>query len=201
MQIYGLRRPEICIWLCLKINKESEIMKKFILIGFLVFAGFGAFAQKFAYVDTEYILKHLPEYKSSQNQLNVLTQQWQKEVDADFVAIDKMYKAYQADQVLLTDDMRKRRENDIIEKEKAAKDFQRQKFGPEGELFQTRSKLLKPIQDKVTGAINDVAKSKSLDFIFDKSSESTTMIYAGPDYNLSNDVVTKLGYKPGTLAK
>ena len=82
-------------------------MKKFILIGFLVFAGFGAFAQKFAYVDTEYILKHLPEYKSSQNQLNVLTQQWQKEVDADFVAIDKMYKAYQADQVLLTDDLRK----------------------------------------------------------------------------------------------
>lgn len=175
------------------INRE---MKKVILISFLVFAGFGAFAQKFAYVDTEYILKNLPEYKSSQNQLNVLSQQWQKEVDANFTAIDKMYKAYQADQVLLTDDMRKRRENDIIEKEKSAKEFQRQKFGPEGELFQTRAKLLKPIQDKVTGVIADLAKTKFLDFVFDKSSEATMMIYASSNYDLSNDVIIRLGYKP-----
>ena len=177
-------------------------MKKVILIGFLViFAGFGAFAQKFAYVDTEYILKHLPEYKSSQNQMNVLSQQWQKQADANFADIDKMYKAYQADQVLLTDDMRKRRENDIIEKEKDAKEFQRQKFGPDGELFQTRTKLLKPIQDKVTAAIADLAKSKFLDFIFDKSSESTMMIYSSSNYDLSNDVIIKLGYKPGSVAK
>jgi outer membrane protein len=176
-------------------------MKRVILIGFLIFAGFGAFAQKFAYVDTEYILKHLPEYKSSQNQLNVLSQQWQKEVDTKFADIDKMYKAYQADQVLLTDDMRKRRENDIIEKEKDAKEFQRQKFGPDGELFQTRTKLLKPIQDKVTAVIADLAKSKFLDFIFDKSSEATMMIYAGSNYDLSNDVIIKLGYKPGTVVK
>ena len=172
-------------------------MKKVILISFLLFAGFGAFAQKFAYVDTEYILKHLPEYKSSQNQLNVLSQQWQKDVDANFTAIDKMYKAYQADQVLLTDDMRKRRENDIIEKEKDAKEFQRQKFGPEGDLFQTRTKLLKPIQDKVTAVIVELAKSKFLDFIFDKSSESTMMIYSSSNYDLSNDVIIRLGYKPG----
>jgi outer membrane protein len=174
-------------------------MKKIILISFLLFAGVGAFAQKFAYVDTEYILKHLPEYKSSQNQLNVLSQQWQKDVDANFTAIDKMYKAYQADQVLLTDDMRKRRENDIIEKEKEAKELQRQKFGPEGDLFQTRSKLLKPIQDKVTKAIADLAKSKFLDFIFDKSSESTMMIYSSSNYDLSNDVIIRLGYKPGSV--
>lgn len=174
-------------------------MKKIILIGFLVFAGFGAFAQKFAYVDTEYILKQLPEYKSAQNQLNVLSQQWQKEVDASFTAIDKMYKAYQADQVLLTDDMRKRRENDIIEKEKVAKELQRQKFGPDGELFQARTKLLKPIQDKVTGVISELAKSKFLDFIFDKSSEATMMIYSSSNYDLSNDVIIKLGYKPGTV--
>jgi outer membrane protein len=176
-------------------------MRRVILIGFLVFAAFGASAQKFAYVDTEYILKHLPEYKSSQNQLNVLSQQWQKEVDANFTAIDKMYKSYQADQVLLTDDMRKRRENDIIEKEKDAKEFQRQKFGPDGELFQTRTKLLKPIQDKVTAIIADLAKSKLLDFIFDKSSESTMMIYSSSNYDLSNDVIIKLGYKPGTVVK
>lgn len=171
-------------------------MKKVLFISFLVFATFGAFAQKFAYVDTEYILKNMPEYKSAQNQLNVLSQQWQKEADANFAVIDKMYKSYQADQVLLTDDMRKRRENDIIEKEKSAKEYQRQKFGPEGELFQNRSKLLKPIQDKVTKVISELAKSKMLDFIFDKSTESTMMIYASSNYDLSNDVVIRLGYKP-----
>jgi outer membrane protein len=176
-------------------------MKKYLLISFLLFTGFGAFAQKFAYVDTEYILKHLPEYKSSLNQLNVLSQQWQQQVDNNFTEIDKMYKAYQADQVLLTADMRKKRENDIIEKEKQAKDFQRQKFGPDGDLFQSRTKLLKPIQDKVSKAVSDMAKSKSLDFIFDKSSESTMMIYASTNYDVSNDIIIRLGYKPGTVAQ
>jgi outer membrane protein len=183
------------------IKTKNIQMKKVILIGFLMFATFGAFAQKFAYVDTEYILKNLPEYKSSLNQLNTLSQQFQKESDANFAAIDKMYKAYQADQVLLTDDMRKRRENDIIEKEKEAKEYQRQKFGPEGELFQTRTKLLKPIQDKVTKVIAELAKTKFLDFIFDKSSESTMMIYSSSNYDLSNDVIIRLGYKPSTTVK
>jgi len=176
-------------------------MKKYILICFLMFTGMGAFAQKFAYVDTEYILKHLPEYKSALSQLNVLSEQWQGQVDNNFVEIDKMYKAYQADQVLLTEDMRKRRENDIIEKEKEAKDFQRRIFGPDGELFQSRTKLLNPIQDKVTKVIADVAKAKYLDFIFDKSSEATMMIYASSNYDVSNDVIKQLGYKPGTLVK
>ncbi|WP_316837959.1 OmpH family outer membrane protein [Pedobacter nutrimenti] len=176
-------------------------MKKYVLICFLLFTGVGAFAQKFAYVDTEYILKHLPEYKSALNQLNVLSQQWQQQVDNNFTQIDKMYKAYQADQVLLTDDMRKRRENEIIEKEKAAKDFQRQKFGPDGDLFQSRAKLLKPIQEKVTKTVADLAKSKYIDFVFDKSSEATMMIYASSSYDLSNDIIIKLGYKPGTVIK
>lgn len=176
-------------------------MKKCFLICLLLFAGFGAFAQKFAYVDTEYILKHLPEYKSSLNQLNVLSQQWQQQVDNNFTEIDKMYKTYQADQVLLTEDMRKRRENEIIEKEKQAKEFQRRIFGPEGELFQNRSKLLNPIQAKVTKAVGEVAKIKLVDFIFDKSSEATMMIYASSTYDVSNDVITRLGFKPGTLVK
>ncbi len=176
-------------------------MKKYFLICFLLLAGFGASAQKFAYVDTEYILKHLPEYKSALDQMNVLSQQWQEKVDANFTEIDKMYKAYQADQVLLTEDMRKRRENEIIEKEKGAKDFQRKIFGPEGDLFQTRSKLLSPIQEKVTKAISEVAKVKILDFIFDKSSEATMMIYASSTYDVSNDVIVRLGFKPGTMLK
>ena len=173
-------------------------MKKYMLASLLFLIGLGASAQKFAYVDTEYILKHMPEYKSSLSQIDGMSQQYQKQVDEGFIEIDKMYKAYQADQVLLTDDMRKRRENEIIEKEKQAKEFQRQKFGPDGDLFQSRAKLIKPIQDKVADAIKQIAKAKYLDFIFDKSSEATMMIYASSSYDLSNDVVVKLGYKPGT---
>ncbi|MES2455569.1 MAG: OmpH family outer membrane protein [Bacteroidota bacterium] len=176
-------------------------MKKYLFICLLVFSGLTVFAQKFAYVDTEYILKHLPEYKSSLSQLNVLSEQWQQQVDNNFGEIDKMYKAYQADQVLLTEDMRKRRENEIIEKEKQAKDFQRKIFGPDGDLFQSRTKLLSPLQDKVTKAIAEIAKAKFLDFIFDKSSEATMMIYASSTYDLSNDVIVRLGYKPGTVIK
>ncbi|MES2447881.1 MAG: OmpH family outer membrane protein [Bacteroidota bacterium] len=176
-------------------------MKKLILASFLLLMGLGASAQKFAYVDTEYILKHLPDYKAANSQLDGLSAQYQKQIDDSFVQIDKMYKAYQADQVLLTDDMRKRRENDIIESEKKAKEMQRQKFGPEGELFQMRVKLLKPIQEKVSTVIGETAKNKFIDFVFDKSSESTMMIYASANYDISNDVIVRLGYKPGTLVK
>ncbi len=176
-------------------------MKKYLLLSFLLIAGLTASAQKFAYVDSEYILKHMPEYKSAQNQLDVLAQQWQKQADDSFAELDKMYKAYQADQVLLTDDMRKRRENDIIEKEKAAKEFQRSKFGPDGDLFQSRVKLLKPIQEKVSNIIAEYAKGRQLDFIFDKGSSATMMIYSSTSYDVSNDVITRLGYKPGAIVK
>ena len=177
-------------------------MKKLLLVfSFLFFTGISAFAQRFAYVDTEYILKHIPEYTSSQKQLDALSQQWQKEVDNRFGEIERLYKAYQADQVLLTEDMRKRRETDIIEKEKEAKEFQRKIFGPEGELFQTRAKLLSPIQNSVTKAVAEIAKVKLLDFIFDKSSEATMMIYASSSYDVSNDVIKKLGYKPDSKIK
>lgn len=176
-------------------------MKKYILFSFLLLIGLGASAQKFAYVDTEYILKHMPEYKSSLSQVDGMSQQFQKQVEESFVEIDKMYKSYQADQVLLTDEMRKRRENDIIEKEKKAKELQRLKFGPEGELFQLRAKLLKPIQERIASVVAETAKSKFIDFVFDKSSESTMMIYASSTYDISNDVISRLGYKPGTLVK
>lgn len=180
---------------------DSFVMKKYLFFSLLLLIGLSASAQKFAYVDTEYILKHLPEYKSSLNQIDGMSQQYQKQIDESFIEIDKMYKSYQADQVLLTDEMRKRRENDIIEKEKKAKELQRIKFGPEGELFQLRTKLLKPIQEKISTVIGETAKSKFIDFVFDKSSESTMMIYASSTYDISNDVITRLGYKPGTLVK
>ncbi len=176
-------------------------MKKLFLTILLPMLAFtGAFAQRFAYVDSEYILKHVPEYASSQKQLAAISDQWQKETDARFQDIDRMYKAYQADQVLMTGDMKKRRENEIIDKEKAAKDFQRQKFGPDGELAQRSTALVKPIQDRVAKAVQAIAESENLDMIFDKNSE-VIMLYANPRYDKSAAVITRLGLKPGVLAQ
>ncbi len=176
-------------------------MKKLVLTLLVLVGAFGlAQAQRFVYVDSEYILKHIPEYNSAQKQLDALSDQWQKEVDAKFSEVEKLYKAYQADQVLLTDDMRKRREAEIVEKEKQAKEFQRQRFGFEGELFQQRSKLIKPIQERVAKAIQDLAEAQQLDVVFDKGSD-ITLLYANPRLDRSNEVVTRMGYKPGTFAK
>lgn len=176
-------------------------MKKIILILFFTFtAATAAMAQRFAYVDSDYILKHVPEYASAQKQLAALSDQWQKEVDARFQEIDRLYKAYQADQVLMTPDMRKRREAEIVDKEKLAKEFQRAKFGPDGELAQKSTTLIKPIQDRVSKAVQAVAEGDNLDMIFDKNSE-VIMLYASPRYDKSADVITKLGLKPGVFAK
>lgn len=158
------------------------------------------FAQRFAYVDSEYILKHMPEYTSAQKQIEALSVQWQKEVDVRFQEIDRLYKAYQADQVLMTADMKKRREAEIADKEKTAKDFQRQKFGPDGELAQKSNSIIKPVQDKMAKAIQAVAENDNLDMIFDKNSE-VIMLYANPRYDKSADVLTKLGLKAGSPAK
>ena len=176
-------------------------MKRYVITGIIIlFSTLGTFAQRFAYVDSEYILKHIPEYTSAQKQLDALSQQWQKEVDSRFADIEKLYKAYQADQVLLTPEMRKRREDEIIAKEKDAKEFQQIKFGFEGELFQQRTRLIKPIQDRVAKAIQAVAENQSLDMVFDKNSE-IMLLYASPRLDKSNDVITRLGYKPGTAMK
>jgi outer membrane protein len=176
-------------------------MKRIILIlGFTFIVVATAFAQRFAYVDSDYILKHMPEYASAQKQLNALSAQWQKEVDTRYQEIDRLYKAYQADQVLMTPDMKKRREAEIADKEKTAKDFQNEKFGPGGELEKRSSSVIKPIQDKMTKAIQVVAENDNLDMIFDKNSE-VIMLYASPRYDKSADVITRLGLKPGVFAK
>ena len=175
-------------------------MKKIILLIFFTFAGFTTFAQRFAYVDSDYILKHIPEYAAAQKQLAALSDQWQKEVDGRSQEIERMYKAYEADKILMTADMKKRREAEIADKEKEVRDFQRLKFGPDGELAKKSDALIKPIQDRLTKAIQAVAESEDYDFIFDKNSE-VIMLYANPRYNKSNDVITKLGLVPGTFAK
>lgn len=178
-------------------------MKKILLaVCFTLIAVTTAFAQRFAYVDSEYILKHMPEYASAQRQLEALSAQWQKDVDAKYQEIDRLYKAYQADEVLMTPDMKKRRQAEIDDKEKSAKDFQRQKFGPDGELTQKSSTMIKPIQEKMEKAIQAVAEGDNIDMIFDNAKNTDVlMLYASPRYNKSDDVIIKLGLKPGTFAK
>jgi len=176
-------------------------MKKILFILFLTFTAItSAFAQRFAYVDSDYILKHMPEYTSVQKQLTAMSQTWEKEVEKRNDEVKRMTKDYQADQILMTPDMKRRREVEIAEKEKAARDFQRQKFGPDGEVAQKSIALIKPIQDKVAKAVQSVAESDDLDMIFDKNSE-VIMLYVNPRYNKSDEVITRLGLKPGTFAK
>src|SRR2546428_1372506 len=140
----------------------------------------------------------MPEYAAAQKQIDAISEQWQKEIGQKFNEVDALYKAYQSEQVLLTDVMRKKREEEIVKKEKEAKDLQKQKFGPEGELFQKQKSLIKPVQDKIYKAIETVAEDGLYAIIFDKTNG---MLYSNPRYDKSNDVLNKLGLKPGNFAK
>jgi outer membrane protein len=154
-------------------------------------------AQKYAYVDTQYILDNISEYKAAQQQLDQLSVSWQKEIEAKYSAIDKLYKDYQAEQILLTEDMKRKREQEITNKEKEVKEFQKQKFGYEGELFKKKQELVKPIQDKIYNAVKKIATDQGYAVIFDKTSD-LIMLYANPKYDKSDDVLTAMGYKAGS---
>ena len=162
----------------------------------LTVTAFTTKAQKFGYVDTEYILTNIPAYKEAQGELDKLSIEWQKQLERQYSEIDKMYKNYQAEQILLTEDMKTKREEEIVKKEKEAKEYQKQKFGVDGELFKKRQELVKPVQDKVYQAVQDVATAGGLDIVFDKSS-GLTMLYSNSKYNKSDAVLKKLGYTPG----
>jgi outer membrane protein len=153
-------------------------------------------AQKFAYVDTQYILENLPEYKSAQQQLDRISIQWQKEIEVKFGEIDKMYKDFQAESILLTDDMKKKREEEIIDREQAAKELQKQRFGKGGDLLKRRQDLVKPVQDKIYNAIKEIATAKNYGVVFDKSSD-LTMLFTNPKYDISDQILENLGYTPG----
>lgn len=154
-----------------------------------------SFAQKLAYVDSEYVMKHIPEYASAQKKIDDLSQQWQSEVDKQYEEIERMYQAYQNDQPKLNADMRRRREDEIVNKEKSVKEYQRSKFGYDGEIIKQREALLKPIQERVDKAIQAVATAGQLDFILDRRSE-VSFLYANPKLDKSNEVISKLGLKP-----
>lgn len=170
-------------------------MKKLALV-FLLFIGSLSmgFAQKYAYVDTEYILGNIPSYKAAQDQLEKVSQQYQKELETLHAELDKMYKDFQSEVVLLSDDMKRRREDVIVSKEKEYKKLQRQYFGPEGDLYRKRQSLIKPIQDDVFKAIQEIAEQGAYSIIFDKAG-GLSMIYTNPKYDLSDQILQKLGYK------
>ncbi len=157
-------------------------------------------AQKFCYVNTEYILENIPEYKSAMQQLDQISIQWQKEIEAKYAHIDKLYKDYQAEQILLTEEMRKKREQEIVNREKEAKELQKQRFGFEGDLFKKKQELIKPIQDKIYNAIKKMATDQGYAIVFDKSSD-LIMLYASSRYDKSDEILLQLGYKAGTKSE
>ena len=152
-----------------------------------------ASAQKFALVDMEYIFSNVPSYEMANEQLNQLSQRWQKEVEAVSKEAENMYNSYLADKVFLTDEQVKKREADIVAKERSATELRYRYFGPEGELYQKRQTLLKPIQDEVYNAVKKVAEERGYQAIFDRAS-SSDIVYASPRIDISNEVLSKLGY-------
>jgi outer membrane protein len=156
----------------------------------------GATAQKFGYVDSKYILNHMPEYQAAQAEINKLSAQWQKEIEDKYATIEKLEKAYQAEKILLTEDMRRKRELEIEQKKADSKEMQKKKFGVDGELFKKREELVKPIQDQIYQAIQEVSSQSSLMVVFDKANHSN-MLYTNPKHDISDKVLKKMGLKPG----
>lgn len=167
--------------------------KIFMTLLLAVVACVAASAQKFALVDMEYIFSNVPSYEMANEQLNQLSQRWQKEVEAVSKEAENMYNSYLADKVFLTDEQVKKREADIVAKEKSATELRYRYFGPEGELYQKRQTLLKPIQDEVYNAVKKVAEERGYQAIFDRAS-SSDIVYASPRIDVSNEVLAKLGY-------
>lgn len=169
-------------------------MKRLLIAVLLSVAAVCTYAQKYACVDTEYILNNVPEYKQAQKELEEVSLQWQKEVEAKFQAVDKLYKAFQAEAVLLPADLKTQKENEIIAAEKEAKNIQKQRFGNEGDLAKKRSELVKPIQDRIYNAIEKVAAEKNYSIVFDKSG-GATILYVDSKTDISELVLVELGYK------
>ncbi len=168
-------------------------MKKILLILAIFSLATMVQAQKFAYVDTDYILNKIPEFQQAQDKLDALSADWQKEIEIRYADVEKMYRAYQQEQVLLTDEMKTKREEAIITKENDAKDLQKKYFGPEGALYSKRQELVKPIQDKIHDAIQQLAANNKYQVIFDSSSD-LIMLYKNDNLDKSDKVLDLMGY-------
>lgn len=169
-------------------------MKKILLVLSTVCITAVSFAQKYAIIDTRYILNKIPEYTDADKKLQLVSEQWQKEIDLLQGQLDKMYKDYDAEQFMLSDELKKKREDELYNKEKELRDLQKRRFGYQGDLFKEREKLVKPIQDRVYNAVQKIAVARGFDFILDKS-EGITVIFADPKLDKSDDVLRELGIK------
>lgn len=170
-------------------------MKKTMLtLGMVITFAVAGFAQKFAFIDSEYILKNIPAFNAAQEQLDQLSKQYQKELETMYADIEKMYQDFQAESVLLSADMKRKREDVIISKEKEYKELQREYFGPSGELFKKRQGLIKPLQDDIYAAVEEITTEGAYAVIFDKAG-GTTLFVTNPKFDLSDQVLQKLGYK------
>jgi outer membrane protein len=168
-------------------------MKKILLLLAISFLTLSIQAQKFAYIDTDYILNKIPDFKQAQDKLDGLSADWQKEIENKYADVEQMYRAYQQEQVLLTDDMKEKREDAIIKKETDAKNLQKKYFGTEGNLYLKRQELIKPIQDKIYDAIQRLANDNKYAIVFDSSSD-LIMLYKNNNYDKSDKVLDLMGY-------
>lgn len=167
-------------------------MKKLVLLLIVGFISIASFGQRYAYVDTEYILQNIPEYADAQDILDQLAKRWQKDIETQYKEIDRLYKKYQAEASLLPDDLRTSREEEIITKENVIKKLQNVKFGNEGELFKKRVELIQPIQEKIFNIIENISKTRNLDFVFDMAG-GASILYANPKLDISDEVLGEMG--------
>lgn len=170
-------------------------MKTFLIAAFsLMLTAFSANAQRYAIIDTKYILDKIPEYKDANKKLEEMADAWQKEIDLQQADLDKMYRQLETEKAMLTPELLKKREDEIFNKEKQVRELQRRRFGFEGDYFRKKQELVKPIQDKVYNAVQRLATERLYDFILDKS-EGITVIFADPKLDKSDDVLKILGVK------
>jgi outer membrane protein len=182
-------------------KKLNVATKTLMLTGVLfLMMSFTVSAQKMGYVSTEYILQNIPEYQDAQNEVEELSKQWQEDIEKRYAEVDNMYKAYQADAVLLPEDLKHKREQEIVAAEREVKELQRKRFGSDGDLFRKREELIKPIQEKIFNAIEEIATKKNYGFIFDKSGGPVIM-FVDSKYDISDEVLEQIGSIMGVRGK
>ena len=168
-------------------------MKKLLFIAVMLVSALGMSAQKFALVDMEYILKNIPAYERANEQLSQVAKKWQAEVDAMGTEVQTLYKNYQNESVFPSQEQKKARQEAILAKEKEASELKKKYFGPEGELFKKRTSLMTPIQEEIYNAVKDISELRGYSLVLDRASD-TGIIFASPKVDISNEVLTKLGY-------
>lgn len=177
-----------------QIMKRISLIVSTILFSFILLGANVAQAQKYCVIDSKYILEKLPEYNEAQRQLDEISEAWEREVSERMAQVDQMYRAYQAEKPLLSEAARQKREEEIVAKEKEAKELQKKYFGYEGELFKKRQTLIKPIQDKVYNAVQQYANQRSYDMVYDKAG-GITIFYADPSLDKSDEIIKLINKK------